>query len=66
MSLPGQQVSLIYKEIHSKNGELIRAEVVEADEDEHNAVRYTKLYNLQLPADVKKLTVYKYQNIVIN
>ena len=66
MSQLGQQVSLIYKEIHSKNGELIRAEVVEADEDEGNAARYVKLYNLQLPADVKKQTVFKYHNVVIN
>lgn len=46
-------VYVIYKQIVDSNGLLEKVELVECDMDEAMAQRFSKLYNLQVPVDLK-------------
>lgn len=50
----------IYKTYLDSDGEEISVDIVECDEDEVNAQRFSKLYNLQLPKDLKSKMAYNY------
>ena len=53
-------VTMIYKETMDPKKETIESiEPIELEEDEANALRFAKLYQLQLPADLKKTTTYR-------
>lgn len=46
-------------------GEIIKVDLVECDTNDGNAARFSKLYNLQIPADFKRKIAYCYQAIRI-
>jgi hypothetical protein len=51
---------LIYKQITDSNGNVSKIELVECDLNEQNAQRFSKLYGLQTPADLKNRISYHY------
>ncbi len=53
-------VFFIYKSILDKNGNVLTVELVECDTNEQNATRFSKLYNLQVPVDLKQKIQYHY------
>lgn len=53
-------VFFIYKSILDKSGNVIKAELVECDTNEQNATRFSKLYNLQVPIDLKQKIQFNY------
>jgi len=53
-------VFLIYKQIMDKQGNIVKAEIVECDTSEINANRFSKLYNLQVATDLKQKIQYGY------
>lgn len=55
-------IFFIYKQIMDKHGNPIKVELVECDANETNAVRYTKLYNLQIPMDMRDKIQYNFIN----
>ena len=53
-------VNVIYKEtITPLTKQVSKVEIIELEEDEHNAIRYAKLYGLQLPTDERGKVNYK-------
>lgn len=57
--------NLIYKETY-RAGTLYSLEPIEIDEDENNAHKFAKLYNLQLPLDQKEDVNYRVYSIDIS
>lgn len=53
-------IYMIYKSILDVHGTVIEAELVECDVNEQNAQRFSKLYNLQVPLDLKNKISYGY------
>lgn len=53
-------IFVIYKQILDSEGVVSNIEVVECDMDEQMAVRYSKLYNLQVPSDLRNRINYNY------
>jgi len=53
-------IYLIFKQIMDSQGINIKTELVECDINEQNANRFSKLYNLQVPTDLKKKIQYTY------
>lgn len=53
-------VYFIYKTILDKSGNILKAELVECDTNEQNANRFSKLYNLQVPVDLKQKIQFHY------
>ena len=54
-------VFLIYKQfMDAYSGEFYKVELVECDTDELMAQRFTKLYNLQTPVDLRNKISYTY------
>jgi hypothetical protein len=53
-------IYVIYKQIFDSNGLVEKLELVECDMDENMAIRFSKLYNLQVPSDLKGRINYGY------
>lgn len=53
-------VFFIYKQITDKAGNISKVELVECDQNETNASRFVKLYNLQVPTDLRNRITYQY------
>lgn len=53
-------VYLIYKQILDSQGNVSKIELVECDMNEAMAQRFSKLYGLQTPADLKGRITYHY------
>jgi len=53
-------IYLIYKQILDSYGNVVDMELVECDTNEAMAQRFSKLYNLQVPADLKNKMNYHY------
>jgi len=53
-------VFFIYKSIIDKSGNPTKIELVECDTNEQNASKFSKLYNLQVPADLKQKIQFNY------
>lgn len=52
-------IYLIYKQI-VENGNVVRVDFIECDTNETNANKFSKLYNLQIPADLKNKISYNF------
>jgi hypothetical protein len=59
-------VALIYKQILDDNGMISKIELIEADENEQNAAKFTKLYSLQIPHDIKGRVSYQHLLLRVN
>lgn len=53
-------VYCIYKQHMDANGETLGIDIVETDMNETNAIRFSKLYNLQLPKDMRHVVSFNY------
>lgn len=53
-------IYLIYKQFLDVNGQVDKVELVECDTNEAMAQRFSKLYNLQIPADLKNKINFHY------
>lgn len=53
-------IFFIYKSLMDKNGEVFKVELVECDANELNASRFAKLYNLQIPNDLRDRICYNH------
>ena len=51
---------IIYKTIYDNNGNIEKIDLVECDTRESSAVSFSKLYNLQVPKDLKNRVSYAY------
>jgi hypothetical protein len=51
---------LIYKMFYTKDGNIEKVELVEADQNESSAMSFSKLYGLQVPKDLKDRIAYGY------
>lgn len=51
---------VIYKYHSDENGILNKVELIEADNNEQDAARFVKLYNLQVPHDLRNKIQYSY------
>lgn len=51
---------VIYKQITDSSGNVIEAELIECDLNEKNAQSFSKLYNLQVPSDLRHKISYNY------
>jgi len=56
---------LIYKTYYTIDGNIEKVELVEADQNETNAISFTKLYGLQIPKDIKDRIAYNYVSMRI-
>lgn len=54
-------VSVIYKETYSSSygNAMSEFKIMEVDPNENNAIKYGKLFSLQLPPEDRKRTVFK-------
>lgn len=53
-------IYIIYKTIYDNNGAIEKVDLVECDTHETSVVSFTKLYNLQVPKDLKHRVQYAY------
>lgn len=53
-------IFLIYKQILDSQGQIEKVELVECDTNEAMAQRFSKLYNLQVPLDLRNKINYHY------
>lgn len=53
-------VYLIYKQFMDTMGQIEKVELVECDTNEAMAQKFSKLYNLQVPADLKNRINFHY------
>jgi len=53
-------IFLIYKQLLDVNGQVYKIELVECDINEAMAQRFSKLYNLQVPLDLKQKINFHY------
>lgn len=53
-------VYVIYKQSVDDSGNVLKVELVEVDMNEQNAVKFSKLYNLQVPHDMKRKVSFNY------
>lgn len=56
----------IYKTYMDKDGEIDKVEIIEFDENEVNAQRFAKLYNLQVPKDMKHTIGYHHYRLRVS
>lgn len=53
-------IFIIYKQINDSSGNPIKVELIECDQDDKGVQSYTKLYNLQVPNDLKNRISYHF------
>jgi len=53
-------IYVIYKQTMNMQGEVIKVELIECDSNDVNTQRFTKLYNLQIPHDLRNTVSYSY------
>lgn len=54
---------IIYKQTYDSSAGIYKIEIIEADMNEASSIKYTKLYNLQVPNDLKNRVQYHQQYI---
>jgi hypothetical protein len=59
-------IFLIYKQILDSSGYVDSIELVEIDMDENMAARFSKLYTLQVPSDLKDRISYHYTSTIVS
>ena len=59
-------IFIIYKQILDSSGYIENIELVEIDMDENMAARFSKLYTLQVPIDLKDRISYHYTGAVVS
>lgn len=59
--------NIVYKETFAQdNKTLLKVDIIEADEDESNASKYSRLYALQLPQEDKSRVYFRTIQMKIN
>ena len=53
-------IYVIYKQLIDGSGQIEKIELVECDADETKAASFSKLYNLQIPTDLRNRISYAY------
>jgi hypothetical protein len=54
-------IFIIYKETkNEKTGQTEKIDIIECDADEANARKFSRLYNLQIPIDMRHKVSYNY------
>ena len=53
------EIYVIYKKTFDNSGNITKIDIVEFDEDETTARSFTKLYNLQIPLDMRNNVVFE-------
>lgn len=61
-----QNLFIIYKQTLDNKNKVSNVEMVECEADETNTIKFTKLYNLQIPHDLRKKVSYHYALARIN
>lgn len=56
---------LIYKQTVDMDGNIIKIDNIEIDMNDINAAKYAKLFNLQIPTDLREYVSFQYISINI-
>jgi hypothetical protein len=59
-------IFIIYKQILDAHGQVLKIELVECDTNELMAQRFSKLYSLQTPVDLKNKMNYQYLGVRVS